>query len=398
MEQIINQFLNSFLPESTVRSLLSPCTFLAIAIMAWFVYVLCRRLLMPLVVAITRRTSTDWDDDLLNKKVLRAFSQLAPALLVAALLPDTFTNGSSSQNWIIKGTELYILWAVIHLINTFLQSLFDALDRRNSGKINTLRGVLQMVKLFFIIIGVIVGISILIGKSPIAIIAALGASAAVLMLIFQDTILGLVAGVQLTVNEMLKKGDWIVVPKANANGEVIEISLTTVKIQNWDMSVTTIPPYTLIKESFQNYNPMQEGGGRRVCRSIYVDFSTVRFLSPKELNELDDKGFLKGLHIDSERPQVNLEILSRHLEQYLSENVHVNNDMLIMVRQLQPTPQGLPLELYFFTNDTRWKNYEHIQASIFDYVYATIREFNLSIYQAPAGNDFKQISKTDVLN
>lgn len=397
MDKLLRRLLDSCMPESIADRMMTPCALLTIAVLAYLSYLILRRIVMPVVMQITKHTNTDWDDDLLNDRVLKAMSQLAPALLVAALLPDAFTNGSTLQEWITKGTELYILYAVVHLINTFLQAIFDALDKRNAGKIHTLRGVLQMIKLFFIIIGSIVAISILIGKSPIAIIAALGASAAVLMLIFQDTILGLVAGVQLTVNEMLKKGDWIVVPKANANGEVIEISLTTVKIRNWDNSVTTVPPYTLIKESFQNFKPMQDGGGRRVSRSIYVDMNTVRFLSQDEMQTLRDKGFLNGIDTDTTLPCVNLELLSKHLEHYLAQNPNVRTDMIYMVRQLQPTPQGLPLELYFFANDTQWKPFEHIQAGIFDYVYATIREFHLAIYQAPAGNDLKQIGAASVL-
>ncbi len=397
MEKIISDILNSLFAPEVVNKLLFPTTLLAIFVLALIAYVVCRRLIMPLILNLTKRTHTDWDDDLLTQKVLSAGSQLAPALLFSAILPKTFTDGSSLQTWITKATELYILIAIINLLNQVLQAFFDALDKRNSGKVHTLRGVLQMLKLFFIIIGVIIGISILIGKSPLAIIAALGASAAVLMLIFQDTILGLVAGVQLTVNEMLKKGDWIVVPKANANGEVIEISLTTVKVRNWDNSVTTVPPYTLIKESFQNFSPMQDSGGRRISRSIYIDFNSIRFLSDQEITELRDKQYLTGIVFnENDVKTANIELLSRHLEYYLSHNSDVNKEMMVMVRQLQPTPQGLPLELYFFSSDTQWKNYEHIQSRIFDYVYAVVKDFHLSIYQAPSGNDFKHLTPADV--
>lgn len=397
MDIIISNFLNSIFSPEIASKLAFPTELLAIAILAVFAYVICRRVIMPLVIKLTQRTKTNWDDDLLTEKVLVAASQLAPALLVSAILPNTFIDGSSWQIWIKKCTELYILVAIVHLLNTVLQDFFDALDKRNAGKIHTLRGVLQMIKLFFIIVGVIIGISILIGKSPLAIIAALGASAAVLMLIFQDTILGLVAGVQLTVNEMLKKGDWIIVPNANANGEVIEISLTTVKVRNWDNSVSTIPPYTLIRESFQNYKPMQESGGRRICRSIYIDFNSIRFLTKNEIDIINQNGYLSGIESEAYIEKVtNIELLSRHLEFFLSHNEEVNNTMMVMVRQLQPTPQGLPLELYFFTSDTQWKNYEHIQSRIFDYVYAIVKEFHLSIYQAPSGNDLKHLTHQNV--
>ncbi|MDE6801610.1 MAG: mechanosensitive ion channel family protein [Muribaculaceae bacterium] len=396
MERAVTDILNSLFSPTISEKVLFPVTLITIFVLAVIAYVACRRLVIPLILTITKRTNTEWDDDLLTKKVLSAGSQLAPALLFSAILPKTFTDGSTLQIWITKATELYILVAIINLLNQVLQAFFDALDKRNSGKVHTLRGVLQMIKLFFIIIGVIIGISILIGKNPLTIIAALGASAAVLMLIFQDTILGLVAGVQLTVNEMLKKGDWIVVSKANANGEVIEISLTTVKVRNWDNSVTTVPPYTLIKESFQNFSPMQESGGRRISRSIYLDFDSIRFLTDAEINDLKDRQFLTGINLESHTRVSNITLLSQHLEYCLTHHNDVNKEMMIMVRQLQPTPQGLPLELYFFSADTQWKNYEHLQARIFDYVYAVVKEFHLSIYQAPSGKDIKHLNVGNV--
>lgn len=397
MEEIVGRILYSIFPQSFAHKALTPATLIAIAILACLVYIACRRIVMPLILKITRHTSTDWDDDLLNDRVLKAISQLAPALLVAAMLPASFSAEGHLHNWLTKATDIYILYAIIHLINTFLQSLFDALDKRNPGKVHTLRGVLQMLKLFCIIIGVISAISILIGRSPVTIIATFGASAAILMLVFQDTILGVVAGIQLTVNEMLKKGDWIVVPGTDANGEVIEISLTTVKVRNWDNTVTTVPPYSLIKNSFQNYQPMQASGGRRVSRSINIDINTIRFLTPHEIEKLRADGLITEHCTHNPIKTVNLELFSRYIEQYLTQNPNVNQSMLIMVRQLQPTPQGLPLELYFFTDDTRWINYEHIQASVFDYVYATIHQFHLSIYQAPAGTDIKQLKPQAVL-
>ncbi len=398
MEQWILSLLESFLPANYVNTFYPPVMLLTIFILAVCVFWFCHRVISVLVRILTKRTETDWDDDLLNDRVLRAASQLAPALLVAYMLPNAFDDGSTTRVWLTKATDFYILWAFIHLINTFLQTLFDALDKRGRYRIHTMRGVLQMLKLFFIIIGVIIGISILFGKSPIAILTALGASAAVLMLVFQDTILGLVAGIQLTVNDMLKKGDWIVVPKANANGEVEEISLTTVKVRNWDNSVTTVPPYTLIKDSFQNYDPMKQSGSRRVSRYIYIDVNSVRFLDRSEIEKLVELNLVKPSDCNIDTPAVNLSLLSAHLERYLQNHPDVRSDLLYMVRQLQPTPQGIPLELYFFTGTTEWKTYEHIQAQIFDYIYASIKAFGLNIYQAPAGIDFRQSDTLSVLS
>ncbi len=391
MENIIRDLLLSFLSEYMTGNLIVPISIIVIALLAYIAYLFCHIVVAAIVNAITRSTETEWDDDLFNERFLKAFSQLAPALLVAYLLPGAFRNEETTYVWLTKLTEFYILWAFVNLANKFLQNLYDAFDKRQKYKIHTLKGVFQIMKLFFIALGVIAGISILFDKSPFAILTAVGASAAVLMLVFKDTILGLVAGVQLTANDMLKKGDWIVVPKSGANGVVSDVSLTTVKVTNWDNSITTIPPYTLVSESFQNFRPMQQSGGRRVMRSIYIDINTVSFCSQDRLDHLVESGYIKPDSILEDSRRVNLELFRIYLERYLSSRNFVRNDMLLMIRQLQPTPNGLPLELYFFVNDTGWKQYEHLQSEVFNHVYATIHEFGLAIYQAPAGDDLRSM-------
>ncbi len=389
MYEIIHDFLSSFLSENMVQKAFAPVTLVTIAVLAYLAYLFCHSIVAMVVRIITNRTVSTWDDDLLNDRFLKAFSQLAPALLVAYLLPEAFREEGKVYVWLTKLTDFYIVWAFVNLANRFLQNLYDAFDKRKKYKIHTLRGVFQIFKLLFVCVGVIIGISILFNKSPLAILTAFGASAAVLMLVFKDTILGLVAGVQLTANDMLKKGDWIVVSKSGANGEVIDVSLTTVKIRNWDNSVTTVPPYTLISESFQNFKPMQQSGGRRVMRSIYIDLNSIKFCTLSQLSGLKEKGFIVDEDIEDARHTVNIELLRKYLERYLKTNPNVETKMTHMVRQLQPTPQGLPLELYFFTNNTEWVTYEHIQSAIFNHVYAVVSEFGLAMYQAPSGNDFK---------
>lgn len=389
MYEIIHDFLSSFLSENMVQKAFAPVTLVTITILAYLAYIFCHSVVAMIVRIITNRTVSTWDNDLFNDRFLKAFSQLAPALLVAYLLPEAFREEGKVYVWLTKLTDFYIVWAFVNLANRFLQNLYDAFDKRKKYKIHTLRGVFQIFKLLFVCVGVIIGISILFNKSPLAILTAFGASAAVLMLVFKDTILGLVAGVQLTANDMLKKGDWIVVSKSGANGEVIDVSLTTVKVRNWDNSVTTVPPYTLISESFQNFKPMQQSGGRRVMRSVYIDLNSIKFCSQSQLSELKEKGFIVDEDIEDARHTVNIELLRNYLERYLETNPNVETTMTHMVRQLQPTPQGLPLELYFFTNNTEWVTYEHIQSAIFNHVYAVISEFGLAMYQAPSGNDFK---------
>ena len=389
MYEIIHDFLSSFLSENMVQKAFAPVTLVTIAVLAYLAYIFCHSVVAMIVRIITNRTVSTWDNDLFNDRFLKAFSQLAPALLVAYLLPEAFRGEGKVYVWLTKLTDFYIVWAFVNLANRFLQNLYDAFDKRKKYKIHTLRGVFQIFKLLFVCVGVIIGISILFNKSPLAILTAFGASAAVLMLVFKDTILGLVAGVQLTANDMLKKGDWIVVSKSGANGEVIDVSLTTVKVRNWDNSVTTVPPYTLISESFQNFKPMQQSGGRRVMRSVYIDLNSIKFCSQSQLSELKEKGFIVDEDIEDARHTVNIELLRNYLERYLETNPNVETTMTYMVRQLQPTPQGLPLELYFFTNNTEWVTYEHIQSAIFNHVYAVISEFGLRMYQAPSGNDFR---------
>ncbi|MDE6463396.1 MAG: mechanosensitive ion channel family protein, partial [Muribaculaceae bacterium] len=236
---------------------------------------------LRLLERIISRTSTTWDDDLLNPAFLRAVSQLAPAIIVKWLLPQFFGNGSF--RWLAVLTTLYIVGTVVWIFVILIRNLYEAFLKRPSLHAYAVKGVFQMVQLIMIGIAVIYSVSVIAGRSPATILAALGASAAVLMLVFKDTILGLVASVQLTANKMIHRGDWIVCDKHDANGEVIDISLTTVKVRNWDNSITTIPPYNLVSESFRNYAPMQRSGGRRVERAIIVDANSVRFIAADEL-------------------------------------------------------------------------------------------------------------------
>ena len=363
------------------------------AIAAGFYYL--TKYLLHIVERIVLRSPTEWDDDLINPAFLRAVSQLAPAISVKWLLPQVFSAEAGTYRWLESLTSLYIVVAVTMIIVILLNNLYTALGRREKLKVYAVKGVFQMLKLIFIAIASIIAISIIINRSPVAIITALGASAAVLMLVFRDTILGLVASVQLTANNMLRKGDWIVAEKYNANGEVIDVSLTTIKVKNWDESVSTIPPYSLVSDSFRNYQPMRSCGGRRVDRAFYIDANTVRFLRADELADLQHEGWLADNDIAEAGHIVNLGLLRQYLEQYLANNPLVNTDMLYMVRQLAPTQSGLPIQLYFFTKTTVWKEYERAQSEIFDHIYAVVQRFGLAIYQTPAGIDFTRMTKAN---
>ena len=211
------------------------------------------------------------------------------------------------------------------------------------------------------------------------------------MLIFQDTIKGLVAGIQLMTNDMLRPGDWITMPKYEADGDVIEVTLTTVKVRNWDKTITTIPPYALVNDSFQNWRGMFDIGGRRVKRSINIDMQTVRFCTKEELEHYKKQPWMEGFE-ETGKEEVNLYIFRHYMEYYLKHHPKVSQEMIMTVRQLQPTAQGLPVELYFFSADTRWLKYEHLQAEVFDHVLAMLHTFDLKVFQSPTGGDFQKLS------
>ncbi len=392
----ITDLLNSMLSPETAEHLISPTLLLLVVLISVASYFLCVRIVTPLTDFITRKTETEWDDDILNEKAMRAFSQLAPALILAWLLPQAFSNHEWGVLLIEKLTKVYIVYAVVNLICVLISNTVDGFEKRDKAAEHNLTVIEGAIKLVLVLVGIIIGLSILFDKKPGMVLTGFGASAAVLMLVFQDTIKGFVAGVQLTLNNMLKKGDWIICDKAGANGEVQSIKLTTVKVRNWDNSIVTIHPYTLITDSFRNYQNMREVGARRVSRSIYIDFDSIRFLSKEEIDRLMERELITEHSIKHAKQEVNLSLFRKYLIRYLTSHPevikkHPDPAVILMVRQLQPTPQGLPLELYFFTRITSWAAYERLQADIFDHIYACVREFGLRIYQAPSGNDFRSI-------
>lgn len=363
---------------------------LAIALAAVITYYVAKVILYG-IGRLVEKTEVKWDDMLLNEKLLNAISQLAPALMVNSMLPAMLEPASPMRYWIALLTSLYVLVAAIRIVNIFIGNAYDTFLSIPRMQAYAIKGIFQMVKIVVVGIGVIIALSIVLGREPVAIVTAIGASAAVLMLVFRDTILGLVASVQLSANKMLQRGDWIVCDSHGVNGEVEDVSLTTIKIRNWDNSVSTVPPYTLITDSFRNYQEMRKMGGRRVDRSILIDVNTVRFLSPEEISQIDAMGLLDGIDQQEADRVINLRLLRLHLVRYLTSHPRVNPEMLIMVREMEPTPQGIPLQLYFFSSEVSWREFEIIQSDIFDYVYAIVNRFGLRIFQAPAGTDFARI-------
>lgn len=356
-----------------------------------FANLLCRRIFIPITNRITRSTQSKWDDILFSENVMISCCRMLPPILLHILLPRMFDTTGEIFFWTVKVLDIYITASAIRLAFAILNALYDLSNQNRNLKNRTLKGVFQMFKIIAICVGTIIIISIIIDKNPSNVLTGLGAMAAVLMLVFKDPIMGLVAGVQLSVNDMLRPGDWITLPKHDADGMVVEVTLTTVKVQNWDKTITTIPPYALVSESFQNWRGMFDSGGRRIKRSIYIDMNSVGFCTKEQIEKFMQKGWLVGL--DSSEEIVNLTVLRNYIDIYLRNNPRVNKDMILMVRQLQPTAQGLPLELYFFSANTAWVAYEHLQADVFEHLIAMLPEFGIKAFQAPAGSDFanKQI-------
>lgn len=360
---------------------------LAIAIVIYIVNLICNRGIIPLVRKLREGTRSKWDDILLNDIVLKDITRLLPPIIITALLPLAFSDGNLVLEFLLKVNTIYMIVVVSKLLCSFLNSLYNLSNNNDKLKSHPLKGIYQMLKIVVICVALIIIVSILINKNPEYILTALGASAAVLMLVFKDMIMGLVAGVQLSANDMLRPGDWISMPKYGADGDVIEVTLTTVKVQNWDKTITTIPPYALVSDSFQNWRGMTDCGGRRIKRSVYIDMRSITFCTKELHQNFAKRGWLEGVERE-DKFVVNLHVFRNYLENYLRHHPRVSKNLTIMVRQLQPTAQGLPLELYFFSDGTDWVPYEHLQAEIFEHVFAMLPTFGLRVFQSPMGIDF----------
>ena len=372
---------------------------------------LCQYIFVGSVRKLSEKSHYFWDTLLIKRRVIHNLVHAIPGILVYTLLPMAFIRGKELLLISQKVCAVYIVFVLLLAINGFILVAMDIYNHREVSKNRSIKGFVQVLQVLAFFIGVIVIIAILVNKSPATLFAGLGASAAILMLVFKDTILGFVAGIQLSANDMLRPGDWITVPGSNANGIVQEITLNTVKIQNFDNTISTIPPYTLVNNSFQNWRGMKESGGRRVKRSINIDMNSVHFCTPEMLAKfrkislltdyIDTKqeeleAYNKEHSIDASiwvngRRQTNIGVFRAYLVNYLKSNPNVSQNMTCMVRQLQPTEQGIPMELYFFASTTDWIPYEDIQADVFDHILAVIPEFGLQVFQGVSGSDLRHL-------
>ena len=390
IDKLMEMMLQAGMSESLSLLLLRTGVILSMLILAFVIDRICRKAVVPTIRKITSKTEFMWDDYLLNDKVLNDFCMLiAPVVvyfLITLALPADLV-----LDFLLKFCRIYIIVVFMKLLCSIITAMYTLSSEHDKMKNHSMKGFYQMLKLVVICVGTIVIISNLVGKNPGVILTGLGAGTAILMLVFQDTIKGFVAGIQLIANDMLRPGDWICAPKYGADGDVLEVTLTTVKVQNWDKTIVTVPPYALVNDSFQNWRGMFDHGGRRVKRSINIDMNTVRFCTKEEMEAYRKQPWMEGFE-ETGNEEVNLYIFRHYVDHYLRHHPKVNPEMTLLVRQLQPSAQGLPVELYFFSADTGWINYENIQAEVFEHVLAVLHTFGLKVFQAPAGTDLYRIN------
>lgn len=330
----------------------------------------------------TKRAPHQWNTLLMKRRVVHHLIHILPGILVYFLLPLAFVRGKEILDFSQKICAVYIIAAILFTINGLLLVMLDVYNARDKQKNRPMKGFVQVLQVLLFFIGGIVIIAVLVNKSPMTLFAGLGASAAVLMLVFKDSILGFVAGVQLSANDMLRIGDWIQLPNGVANGTVEEITLNTVKIRNWDETISTVPPYTLVNNSFQNWRGMQESGGRRGNKNIYLDMTTLKFCTPEDLDAIRKNVPLMADYQPAEgEVPTNSQLYRIYIERYLRSLPVVNQDMDLIISQKEPTTYGVPIQVYFFSRNKVWREYERIQSDIFDHLLAIVGKFDLKLYQ-----------------
>lgn len=412
LAEIIQQWLLHIgVQEDAAQKTAGLSDFLLVIIIGCLLYYAAKFIIVRIIRRIARRTKNRWDDVLLEKKVFNRMAFLLPGILIYQSIPATLDEFAPQLvSMAIKFTNIYIVLVFLLVINSFFNALYAIYQDTEYAKFHPIKGFIQVGKMIVFTIGALLMLSYFFNQSPLVMLTGLGAFSAVLLLIFKDPILGFVGGIQLSANDMVRQGDWINMPKFGADGTVLEISLTTVKVQNWDNTITTLPTYSMVSESFQNYRGMKEAGARRMKRSINIDMASVKFCTPEMLDKFRKINILKG-YIDAKqaeleqynsenqvddailvngRRQTNIGVFRAYLEAYLHQHPQVHKDFDLLVRQLQPTPTGIPVEVYAFTTETQWSSYENVQSDIFDHILAIVPEFELFVFQSPSGHDMKQ--------
>lgn len=377
-----------------------------VGLISFMANLITKKVILKILAHYIRNNRFKWDTIMLERRVFQRMSHIVPAIIIYAFAP-VFPENVEAK--IYTGVTVYITLVVMFVISAFLNSVNDIYNNFEISKTRPIKGFIQIVKVFVFVIGGILIIAEIIGQNPLVLLGGLGALSAVVLLIFQDSILGLVAGIQLSSNDMVRVGDWIEMSNYGADGYVIDISLNTVKVQNFDKTITTIPTYKLVSDSLKNWRGMVETGGRRIKRSVYIDTSSITFCTDEMIDEFKKIHYLKD-HIMKKQKEIaeynkknnidasvkvngrrltNIGVFRAYVSNYLKNHPGINKNMIQMVRQLPPGEYGLPIEVYAFTKTTNWVEYEGIQADIFDHILAVVPEFKLRVFQNPTGYDFR---------
>ncbi len=380
----------------------------AILLLGWIADLTAKRLILKGVARLVRHSTNKWDDTFLERDVFTRLSHLAPAFVVYMFVPLAFPDAVRFTSLVERLAVCYMLIIGMLVVGNALDAVLDIYRRYDVSRSKPIKSYMQIVKLVLFLTMGIITLSVVMNRSPLVLLSGVGALTAVLLLIFKDTILGLVASIQLSGNDMVRRGDWISMPKFGTDGDVMDVTLTTVKVRNWDKTISTIPTYALISNAFRNWRGMEESGGRRIKRSLRIDLNTIQFCDEemiarfrkirlisdyidRKLSEVTEHNQNLGVDETAQangRRLTNIGTFRTYVEAYLSDNPQIHKEMTFLVRQLAPTEHGLPIEIYVFSRDQAWANYEAIQADIFDHIFAVVSEFDLRLYQAPSGIDF----------
>ncbi|MEA4984367.1 Miniconductance mechanosensitive channel YbdG [bioreactor metagenome] len=413
LENLVDTLLvNMGVPDTLAIYLRLFLFLLILFLFSWLAFQLTKKVFIRNIYRLFKKTSIKWDDLLVENKVFNNVAHVIPAVIVRIMAPVIFANFEKVLPVVVKLTDSYLIIVGMTILAAFLKVIEYSLSKNEIFKDKPLTSYFQLIKILLYIVALILVLSVLLGKSPLYFLSAFGAISAILLLIFKDTILGLVASVQISANDMVHVGDWVEMPKFNADGDVIAINLNTVKVQNWDKTITTIPTYYFITDSFKNWRGMQQSGGRRIKRSVFLDAHSVKFVDP-EMRERLKKYSLISNYVEKRQQEIelynssnqmdtsvlingrrmtNIGVFRKYIENYLKNHPRINQKMTIMVRQLAMESKGIPMEIYCFTNTTAWLEYEEIQSDIFDHLYSTVSFFDLDIFQEPSGKDFTKLT------
>ncbi|WP_059174243.1 mechanosensitive ion channel family protein [Bacillus sp. FJAT-27445] len=407
MQFVNNLLLNMELDPKLVKPLAIIIKILLIGIICIAANFISKKIVMTIITRIVTNSKVKWDKIILERQVFRKLSHIVPAIIIYS-----FSSIFPTYQPIIEKLAItYIIIVGLAVIQSLINALNDIYQTFEISKVKPIKGYLQVVNIIIMTIGIISVISNLIGKSPLILLSGIGALSAVLMLVFKDSLLGLVAGIQLTSNDMVRVGDWIEMPKYGADGDVIDISLNTVQVQNFDKTITMIPSYALISDSFINWRGMQSSGGRRIKRSLYIDTSSITFCTGEMIERFMKVHYLSDYIVQKEREiaeynaknqidrnnpvngraLTNIGVFRAYISNYLKNHDGINQNMTLMVRQLAPSEYGLPIEIYAFTNSVQWAVYETVQSDIFDHLFAVAPEFGLRVFQNPSGADLRNM-------